>query len=106
MTANSIEQRVNNITNYEYNEDNFSRSPSQVGASPLKVSPKSTLNADLSVTLSVLKDYDKKSTKDIFKHNSFSSAVDYYMPENEFKKPEPLKFWMMNEHAKKVQEAK
>lgn len=75
MSVNSIEQPKKYITNYENIEVNLSRSPSQI-MSPLRVSPKSTLNADLAVTLTVLKDFDNKTTRDIFKHNSFTSALE------------------------------
>ncbi len=63
MEGNALEQRIDTTTNYQYNEEDF-RSDSLTSPYPGKKmnSPTSALNADLAVTLTVLKGEDKKTT--------------------------------------------
>ena len=63
MGGNALEQRIDTTTNYQYNEEDF-RSDSLTSPYPVKTmnSPTSALNADLAVTLTVLKDKHKKTT--------------------------------------------
>lgn len=63
MGGIALEKRIDTTTNYQYNEEDF-RSESLTSPYPVKKmnSPTSALNADLAVTLTVLKDKDKQTT--------------------------------------------